>query len=90
MRFSFTLVSLLLTAAAFFGSGVDAAPLGGTLAARQIGNLTCNIARLRIVGALRRTTQGVEQLQTIAVEYVHIFQGTRLSQQSKLTFYRVK
>ncbi|KAH7106870.1 hypothetical protein BKA62DRAFT_685333 [Auriculariales sp. MPI-PUGE-AT-0066] len=59
MRFSLT--TIVFSLATVF-AGVQAAPVGH-LESRQLGNLTCNIARLRIVAALARTTSGTEKLQ---------------------------
>jgi len=64
---------LFIAVIAFFGvnSHVYAAPLGKrSLESRQLGNLQCNIARLRIVSALGRTNRGTETLQGLTAAYV--------------------
>jgi len=60
MRFIFCIllcVALLVRGAPF--------PRDIDIAGRQIGNLTCNIARLKIVAALAQTTSGTKKLQSL-------------------------
>ncbi|KAL0958458.1 hypothetical protein HGRIS_000600 [Hohenbuehelia grisea] len=60
--------SILATVALFlaiFACQVAAAPIATSrVEPRQIGNLTCNLARLRIVGALGRTGRNMKKIDT--------------------------
>lgn len=58
MRSAIVSFATALLAALFFVSQSAAAPLRP----RQVGNIQCNLARLRIVGALASTTKSVEKL----------------------------
>ncbi|EJD51804.1 hypothetical protein AURDEDRAFT_111405 [Auricularia subglabra TFB-10046 SS5] len=64
MRSAIVSFATALLAALFFVGQSAAVPLR----ARQLGNIQCNLARLRIVGALASTTKTVEKLTDQAAD----------------------